>query len=876
MMYLHLKVHQISFSTSYDFSSNNILLNNGVYNFAVTNKSFTIKPEITTKVFFISAAGGAGGDGGYGSGGGGGQHSIVGLQLEKGQQYYINIGVSGEFGYGNTGVSEVGSIGGYTNINNALYLLGGRKTNTRYGRITYGMDPYTSFLDIPSTNDQTPLGGPDGGPGGNKDNNGSDAENGETGVSGLPDAPGFYNVIFLDPSSIYLSGGGAGSSTTFGGEAGISGEGGIISTTDQIGQTSNTFGAGGGAGATSYSGGIGTMGVLYFGWAEEEITPIDVSYTVLMNNYLDIELSANNVVEDQYYFEIESISSDVSINYQNVPVVLNSTQIFNDISYIPHLNYYGDSSFNFRPYFINGVASVTDGSVNVYVIPQIRPSINYVVQSNENTYEIDLSASVYEEYGQLNYYIQNTNDLSLNQSGTVLNDGDELTLGDSKITIGFTNVDGNFIYGDMSFNFYVKENGIATSDICSNLSIVNIRKLVELEDISLVTLEDTALNIDLNQLTQGAIPKGNTPYFFYVNTLPINGELEENGTRIITTPYFVSSEQVQYIPNNNYWGLDSFTAYAREYFDGVEYITNSATIDISINAVDDAPVAFSKIINVYAIDGENPGPQKFTLPQPYDVEDNSFNYIINSELDPSSGRIYDPSTNPLMPTNEVSGNEITFEWNGTHYGGSSFTYYVQEYGFDVSSGIPTNKRSNNAPIIIQIIFEGTNGCETGPGPDPPREWTREENNCIDRGIYTTDQLDERRKAEIFKYKKNSANFTSKEIYSRFSRGLGQQRGQTFATQTQLGSNPNTQNLQLAGENGPLLCNGSFKNFAYSSQNDVPGPNRKISYDPKVPLVNYKVNRTYGNGGGKWPQRGSQILVHLVNRRWNPLRRSRAL
>ena len=118
---------------------------------------------------------------------------------------------------------------------------------------------------------------------------------------------------------------------------------------------------------------------------------------------------------------------------------------------------------------------------------------------------------------------------------------------------------------------------------------------------------------------------------------------------------------------------------------------------------------------------------------------------------------------------------------------------------------------------------------------------------------TRQDLDEKRKATIFQYKKNSAGFSKKQQYSRIARGLGQKKT-TYATQSDTYTNPNTNNLVLDASS-VLLCPGKVKNWAYSSQNDTPGPLTTITNEPNVPLTNYTVRRTYLAGNNKWPQFG---------------------
>ena len=139
-------------------------------------------------------------------------------------------------------------------------------------------------------------------------------------------------------------------------------------------------------------------------------------------------------------------------------------------------------------------------------------------------------------------------------------------------------------------------------------------------------------------------------------------------------------------------------------------------------------------------------------------------------------------------------------------------------------------------------------------------WSRASGDCVDlSGVtlpngnpMTYDDLSEKRKAVIFQYKQNSAGFSKKQTYSRLARGIGRQRGQTFASQSETHTYSNTHNLVL-DNSSILLCPNVSKDSALTTQNDTPGPVRRITNYPTVPLTNYIVRRTYLAGGTKWPQ-----------------------
>lgn len=140
-------------------------------------------------------------------------------------------------------------------------------------------------------------------------------------------------------------------------------------------------------------------------------------------------------------------------------------------------------------------------------------------------------------------------------------------------------------------------------------------------------------------------------------------------------------------------------------------------------------------------------------------------------------------------------------------------------------------------------MSNNNSCNSGP--DTIRLWTRASNNCSYIYNFNNEDINMRRKAEILKYKKNSSNLTKKQQWSRLNRGFGPNRKKTWATQNQIISNPNSNNLTRV--NNTLICNNSIDNCAPTSCSDVPGPNTLLCYNKNIPLTNYIVRRKYPYG-----------------------------
>jgi len=156
-------------------------------------------------------------------------------------------------------------------------------------------------------------------------------------------------------------------------------------------------------------------------------------------------------------------------------------------------------------------------------------------------------------------------------------------------------------------------------------------------------------------------------------------------------------------------------------------------------------------------------------------------------------------------------------------------------------------------------------------PNPPingiRPWTRANGERCLLTDFTVDKLDMRRKAEILQYKNNDSNMSAKQKYSRLSRGIGTPK-KSWANQRSLSqqpnppsekpiTNPNSNSLQEDNINYRLLCQSNKQKCHSTTSSDVPGKPRNLCYDKNIPLINYKVRRTYLAGSTKWPQRAWQ-------------------
>ena len=168
---------------------------------------------------------------------------------------------------------------------------------------------------------------------------------------------------------------------------------------------------------------------------------------------------------------------------------------------------------------------------------------------------------------------------------------------------------------------------------------------------------------------------------------------------------------------------------------------------------------------------------------------------------------------------------------------------IEEYPLSAIEGTGLYEVSST-PYTVDLCIR--------PESYPPPPWARFTPFCPDPNMTPEEKaaLQMRRKAETLKHVSNryDRSATKTQHYAYVAKGLNQ-RGQTFATQSDSYTNPNTKNFPVLNGRSmtlPTDCSGRVLTFP-STCSDVPGPIVPLTYDPNVPLINYKPIRTYPNG-----------------------------
>lgn len=528
------------------------------------------------------------------------------------------------------------------------------------------------------------------------------------------------------------------------------------------------------------------------------------------------------------------------------------------------------------------VPSSVQINVNPLTYTPVAYDVSYVVHENIPT-TVDFSNN-YPASSQINYYIaslpisqydilttSNNTVISLEYNNNVcipvsVNENHTINFVSSSNTLGYTLHSFNYFYVDVSGSI-------------SNTATVYIYMVPTPITPQYITMSenDSSISIYLQA-------SGQTEYLYsYYITYPEHGVITSSTGEQISNNTWISSTiddqqygyKINYIPNKFYSGTDSFY-WAVKYKDDPSDI--SANVTINISNITPPPIDVTLYISFYQYSdgiitnqrGDNNTDILLFLPN---IGLNNYIYTINSKpsfinINGQTNITYDLNDNILLdvitsdnfypidtiPYN-LSNSTVKYNWTGTPFGTSKFYFSVSGYDNNYIY------KSYSGEVIVSLQFGKITACDTGPGPIPTRVWTRASGDCPDLsgGIIngqpmTYDDLNEKRKAIIFQYNNNSAGFSKKQLYSRLARGLGKQGKKTYATQSDTYTNANTHNL-LLDSSSVLLCPGTIKNWAFTYQNDTPGPPRVIANYPNVPLYNYKTQQKYSSVGNKWPQFG---------------------
>lgn len=342
-----------------------------------------------------------------------------------------------------------------------------------------------------------------------------------------------------------------------------------------------------------------------------------------------------------------------------VQFVLNSDGSF---SYTPDPNWNGTDTFTYRVRDAKSM-STNEGTVTITVSP-----VNDAPQAFNDTY-LTTKNSTLDVSGAEGVL---SNDVDIESNPITAVPKKEAT------SQGFIDLksDGSFTYipnsdwtGEDSFTYYAQDATLLSQPATVKITTSWSNSKPVAADMNVIVNEDTSLSGTL----QASDPDQGDQLQFAMITGPSNGHLFLDATGSFT-----------YIPDFNYSGPDSFTFNAKDSFQAT---SKAATVSITVNPVNDVPVAE----DLHSFTGTEDVSFNGSL-MVSDVDSTVLTCSVDSQ--PAHGAVQ--FTNPATGTNPKTCS-FTYTPDSNWNGDDSFTYIVKD-----------DQLAASAPATVLIILTPVN------------------------------------------------------------------------------------------------------------------------------------------------------------------------
>ena len=299
-----------------------------------------------------------------------------------------------------------------------------------------------------------------------------------------------------------------------------------------------------------------------------------------------------------------------------------------NLTYTPNPDYNGPDSFTFKANDGTVDSNIATVSITVNSVNDAPVAADDTASTNEDTaVVIDVLANDTDADTGDTLTVQSATDPA---NGTVVNNGGTVTYAP----------DANY-NGTDTFTYTVSDGNGGTDTATVTITVTPVNDAPVANDQSVSTDEDTAVAITLT----GSDVEGD-PLDFSVVTGPSNGTL--SGT----------APSLTYTPDADYNGSDSFTFKAN---DG-SLDSNIATVSITVNSVNDAPVAADDTASTYEGEAVVIG-------------------VLGNDTDPDTGdtltvqSVTDPNNGSVVINGDGT---VTYTPAVDFIGTDTFTYTVQD------------------------------------------------------------------------------------------------------------------------------------------------------------------------------------------------------
>ncbi|MEZ4709298.1 MAG: tandem-95 repeat protein [Caldilineaceae bacterium] len=381
---------------------------------------------------------------------------------------------------------------------------------------------------------------------------------------------------------------------------------------------------------------------------------VDDSATTNENTSVNIAVLANDTDADGDSLTVASVTQPTN---GSAAIEVNDT-----VTYTPATGFSGSDSFTYTISDGNGGTATATVTITVNAANNAPVAVDDSATTVQDTaVTIDVLANDSDGDGDaltVDSVTQPTN-------GTVVN---------SSTVVTYTpNASFN---GSDSFTYTISDgNGGSTSaTVTITVNAVNFLPLI-INDLA-QTNEDTAVTVDV--LANDSDPDGD-PLQIEAVTAPTNGNAE------------IVNNMVVYTPNTNFNGVDSFTYTANDGNGG----TDTATVDITITSVNDAPVA----VDDSATTDQETAVTIDVLANDSDVDGDIL--TVASVTQPANGAVVS------------NGSDVTYTPDASFSGSDSFTYTVSDGNGGTATATVTV--TVNAVTTAFATCGGYDVFETAPG-----------------------------------------------------------------------------------------------------------------------------------------------------------------
>jgi len=387
--------------------------------------------------------------------------------------------------------------------------------------------------------------------------------------------------------------------------------------------------------------------------------PVAVDDAYATNEDTDLVIAAPGVLGNDSDADGDPLTAILDTGPSNGTLTLNANGSF---TYTPNADYNGPDSFTYHANDGELDSNIATVTITVNPIPDPPVVVDDAYDTNEDVALVVAAPGV----------LGNDTDA----------DGDPLTAvldtGPSNGTLAL-NADGSFTYTPNadydeqdSFTYHANDGALDSNIATVTITVNPMPDSPVAADDTYATNEDTALVIAAPGVLGNDTDVDGDPLTAVLDVGPSNGTLALNANGSFT-----------YTPNTDYNGPDSFTYHAN---DGASD-SNVATVTITVNPVNDAPVAVDDTytttedaVLVVAATG--------VLGNDTDVEGDSLMAVLDTG--PANGSL----------TLNADGS-FTYTPNADFYGQDSFTYYANDDSLDsnIVTVTITVDPVNDAPVV---------------------------------------------------------------------------------------------------------------------------------------------------------------------------------